>query len=364
MIILPYVESDPSPNTDSMKQQNLIGVTQEELSSLVGELGEPPFRARQLYYAIYRRQCLDWQRMTDLSRAFRMRIAEGFTLDLPQVLEVRSSQDGAEKFLLGLQDGRVIEMVYIPEPRRDTLCISSQVGCNVGCRFCVTGTLGFKRNLSAGEIIAQVLLCAQQKPGILKSLNLVFMGMGEPLLNYDEVMKAVRLLTDPPGMAISPRRITLSTCGIVPGLERLARETIIPLLAVSLGSPRDDLRNELIPVNRQWNLELLLTACAAIPLKKWITFEYTLLRGMNDRPEDARALVRLLSRFPAKVNLIPFNPHPALPFERSDPQAIAVFQGILFDSGISTFLRRSRGEDIQAACGQLAAGQERMVGGV
>jgi 23S rRNA (adenine2503-C2)-methyltransferase len=340
-----------------MEPQNLVGMRQEEIAVLLAGMGEPPYRARQLYSSIYRRQVLDWERMTDLSRSFRAAAARRFHLSLPHLREVLTAADGTEKFLLGLEDGCAVEMVYIPEPKRDTLCISSQVGCNAACRFCVTGTLGLKRNLAAGEIIGQVLLCAIRKAGVLKRLNLVFMGMGEPLLNYEAVMKAVQLLTDPQGMALSPRRITLSTCGIVPGLERMAKESVIPLLAVSLGSADDAVRSELIPVNRKWNLERLLDACRAVPLRKWITFEYTLLQGVNDRPEDALALARLLRRFPAKVNLIPLNPHPAIPYAPSDPESVARFQDILFSQDISAFLRRSRGEDIQAACGQLVAGQ-------
>ncbi len=340
-----------------MWRQNLIGLDQEEIAALLAETGQPPYRARQLYASIYRRQVLEWERMTDLSRNFRAAAAERFSLELPVLRELQAAVDGTEKFLLGLHDGQAVEMVFIPEPKRDTLCISSQVGCPAACRFCVTGTLGLKRNLTPGEIVGQVLLCSRRKAGILKRLNLVFMGMGEPLLNYDAVMKAIRLLADPQGMAISPRRITLSTCGIVPGLHRLAREAVIPLLAVSLGSPDDAVRSELIPVNRKWNLESLLEACRAVPLRKWITFEYTLLKGVNDRPEDARALAQLLRRFPAKVNLIPLHSHPALPYEPSGPEAVARFQEILFQHDVSAFLRRSRGEDIQAACGQLAAGQ-------
>jgi 23S rRNA (adenine2503-C2)-methyltransferase len=339
-----------------MRRQNLIGMTDMEMTELLTKMGEAPFRARQLYYAVYGRQCADFADMTDLSRSFRLRLAENFSLELPEIESLYCSTDGTEKYLLRLSDNHRIEMVHIPEPGRDTLCLSSQVGCSAACRFCVTATLGFKRNLTAGEIVGQVLLLSRRKPGILKTLNLVFMGMGEPLLNYEEVMKAFRLMADSRGLSISPRRITLSTCGIVPGLQRLAKETLIPQLAVSLGSPEDALRNELIPVNRKWDLKQLMQACRAVPVRKRITFEYTLLRGVNDRPEDARRLVRLLSHQSAKVNLIPLNPHPAIPFQRSEEGVAERFQSYLFDHGISAFLRKSRGEDIQAACGQLAAG--------
>jgi len=338
-----------------MKRKNLIGFTFPEMAELLEKMGEAPFRTRQLYYAVYGRRCTGFAEMTDLSQSFRTRLAEHFSLLLPEIQRVDSSTDGTEKFLLRLTDDSLIEMVHIPEPGRDTLCISSQVGCNAACRFCVTATLGFKRNLTAGEIIGQVLLLSQKKPDIFKTLNLVFMGMGEPLLNYDQVMKAFRLMADPDGLSISPRRITLSTCGIVPGLERLAQEPLIPQLAVSLGSPDDEVRSELMPINRKWNLGQLLRACRAVPVRKRITFEYTLLCGVNDRLEDARRLVRLLSHQPAKVNLIPLNPHPAIPYRRSDEEVAQRFQAYLFDHGISAFLRKSRGEDIQAACGQLAA---------
>lgn len=338
----------------SMSRTNLLGLTHEELCSLVQERKEKPFRARQLYHGLYGLRKPRLEGMTDLSKSFRARLAEEFEIRLPEVVRVERAADGTEKYLLRLDGDQRIEMVHIPEPRRNTLCISSQVGCNAGCRYCVTAAMGLRRNLTAGEIVGQVLLCEHLKPGELKNINIVFMGMGEPLLNFDATMKALRLLTDPEGIAVSPRRITLSTCGIVPELQRLGQEKILPRLAISLGAAEDTLRSQLIPVNRKWNLEALLAACKALPVRGRLTFEYTLIRGVNDSLPHARRLVKLLHGLRAKVNLIPLNPHPLLPYQRPEPETITAFQEALAQHGISAFVRRPRGDDISAACGQLA----------
>jgi 23S rRNA (adenine2503-C2)-methyltransferase len=336
-----------------MPLTNLLGLSLVEIQALVAERGEKPFRANQLYSNIYHLHRTKLEEMSDLSKSFRAQLATAFEIRLPQVLHKEHASDGTEKFLLRLHDGETVEMVHIPEPRRNTLCISTQVGCNAGCRYCVTATMGLRRNLTAAEIVGQVMLCELLLPGETKSLNLVYMGMGEPLLNYDATMRSLQLLADPKGMSISPRRITLSTCGVVPGLERLAQEKVIPRLAVSLGAPTDELRGRLIPLNRKWNLDALLEACRAMPIRDRITFEYTLIRGINDSPLLAKKLVKLLHGLRTKINLIPLNPHPLLPYERPDPNTILAFQEILIHHGLSAFIRQPRGDDISAACGQL-----------
>jgi 23S rRNA (adenine2503-C2)-methyltransferase len=339
----------------------LLGRSRDDLADLVAELGEPRFRARQLFDAIYRRRVLDAAKMTDLPTGLRDRLAAEHPFTATRVRSVFASSDGTRRYLLELGDGEAVEAVFIPEPRRDTICISSQVGCAVGCTFCMTARLKVRRNMTAGEIVSQVLVVLNDVYGagapVPHGTNIVYMGMGEPMLNYREVMGSVRLLADPEGPGIAPRRMTLSTSGIVPRIYDLAREPVRPELAVSLSAPNDELRDELIPINRKYPISELLAACREFPLgpRERLTFEYVMLDGVNDSPECARRLAHLLSGLRAKVNLIPHNPAPELPYAASPPERIAAFQQALRDRGVDAFVRRPRGRDISAACGQLAA---------
>jgi len=278
-----------------------------------------------------------------------------------RVGQVFVSHDRTRRLLLVLGDGREVETVFMPERHRDTICISTQVGCPLACDFCMTGVLGLMRNMTAGEIVSQVVLALNEvygpEVGPTHGTNIVIMGMGEPLLNYDEVMKSVRLLTDREGLDIASRRITLSTAGIVPRIYDLGREPIRPRLAISLTAATDELRNRLFPINRKYPLAELIEACRSWPLgeRERLTFEYVMLRGVNDGDRDARELVRLLNGIRAKINLIPHNPAPELPYQSSDMARILQFQSILSGTGLPAFIRRPRGQDISAACGQLAA---------
>jgi 23S rRNA (adenine2503-C2)-methyltransferase len=277
-----------------------------------------------------------------------------------QIENLFFSSDGTRRFLLRLGDGREVEAVFMPEARRDTICISSQVGCPLACDFCMTGVIGLKRNMTAGEIVSQVVIVLNQVYGAgagpPHGTNIVMMGMGEPLLNYDNVMKAIRLFADEAGLAIAPRRVTLSTAGIVPRIYDLAREEIRPRLAISLTAPTDELRDGLFPINRRYPLGELIKACRAYPLdeRERLTFEYVMLDGVNDGDRHARELVKLLAALKAKVNLIPHNPAPELPYLSSPMERILAFQGVLVAAGVPAFIRRPRGRDISAACGQLA----------
>lgn len=339
-----------------MKKSNLLGFDRDELVELAASLGEKPFRGRQLYHQIYRRKNFDWEAMTDLSKAFRRRLGESMTVALPAVQRRQDARDGTVKFLFRLIDGQFVESVFIPEPRRDTLCISSQVGCAVGCTFCLTAQMGFKRNLTPGEIVGQVLACIDQGVVDGSGFNIVFMGMGEPLYNYKNVMKSFRLLTDNEGMDLSHRKITLSTSGVVPVLKRMKEEESLPNLAISLNATTDGVRDEVMPINRKWNLDELLSACREFPAdsRRRITFEYVLLAGTTDSDEDAHRLARLLRGIRSKVNLIPYNPNPGLPHRRPSEERVERFKQILSDAHCSVFVRRTRGDDISAACGQLA----------
>ena len=341
---------------DSKSKKNLLGASLREMEDLIAEIGEPRFRARQIYTGIYRRRLRDWGGFTDLSLPLRQKLAARFDIQYPREVHVFESSDGTRRYLLEVARGNRIESVYIPEDKRDTFCISTQVGCAVGCLFCVTGKLKMRHNLTAGEIVGQILTLQADRPTTLKRLNLVFMGMGEPLLNYDNVMAALRLITDPLGMSISPRRITLSTAGIVPGLERLAGENLVPNLAISLSATTDEVRDALIPINRKWNLATLLAACRGFPLepRRRITFEYVLIAGTNDSPEDAQRLVKLLKGLRTKVNLIPLNSDPWVPHEAPSEERVLAFQQILVDHHVTAYIRRPRGTDISAACGMLA----------
>ncbi len=335
---------------------NLVGASLAEIEAIVAELGEPRFRGRQIYAALYTRRARSWESFTDLARSLREKLARRLAIEYPETMTAFQSSDGTRRTLFKVSGGHRIESVYIPEEKRDTFCISTQVGCAVECLFCVTGKLPMRRNLSAGEIVGQVLALQADRPTDMKRLNIVLMGMGEPLLNYDNVMKALRLMTDPLGMSISPRRITLSTSGIVPGLERLAREDLVPNLAISLNATTDATRDILIPINRKWNIAALLEACRRFPLepRRRITFEYVLIEGMNDTPEDALRLVHLLKGLKKKVNLIPLNADPWVPLKSPGEDRVLAFQRILIEHHLTACIRRPRGNDVSAACGMLA----------
>jgi 23S rRNA (adenine2503-C2)-methyltransferase len=335
-----------------------VDLTELELSELEDALeskGTKRFHARQLYRWIYRRGVTDFDLMTDLARTLRAQLRADFTINTPQVVSDETSVDGTRKFVLELHDRRRIESVFIPDTPSMTFCISTQVGCAMSCGFCLTGKMGLVRNLTAGEIAGQVRVLAAAT-GLLDSpFNIVLMGMGEPLHNYDNTMKALRMLHSEHGLSISPRRVTLSTVGIVPGLERLAQEPMMPNLAVSLHATTDEQRTMLVPPNSKYPLADILETCRRFPLKKRnrITFEYVLLDGVNDTPEDARRLVSLLSGIKAKVNLIPLNPAPGIPYARPSDARVDRFAQILADRHITVSVRKSRGQDIRAACGQL-----------
>ena len=326
-----------------------------ELESTLADRGIERFHARQLYRWIYRRGVTDFNVMTDLGRALRARFSESFAISTPRVVADEQSTDGTRKFVLELTDRKRIESVFIPDTPSMTFCISTQVGCAMGCGFCLTGKMGLVRNLTAGEIAGQVRVLAGATDMLDFPFNIVLMGMGEPLHNYDNTMKALRILHAEHGLAISPRRVTLSTVGIVPGLERLAREPLMPNLAVSLHATTDEQRTKLVPPNAKYPLAEILEACRRFPLKKRsrITFEYVMLDGVNDTPDDARRLVKLLSGIKAKVNLIPLNPAPGIPYDRPSDKRVDRFAQILADRHITVSVRKSRGLDIRAACGQL-----------
>ena len=326
-----------------------------ELEAMLEAHGVERFHARQLYRWIYKHGVTDVDRMTDLSRPLRETIKAKFVLTTPKVVTEDTSIDGTRKFVLELADSRRIESVFIPDTPSMTFCISTQVGCGMSCGFCLTGKMGLVRNLTAGEIAGQVRVLAAATGLLDHPFNIVLMGMGEPLQNYDQTMKALRMLHTEHGLAMSPRRITLSTVGIVPGLERLAREPLMPNLAVSLHATTDEQRTALVPPNRKYPLAAILEACRRFPLKKRsrITFEYVLLDEVNDTPEDARRLAKLLAGIKSKVNLIPLNPAPGIPFQRPSDERVDRFAQILADRHVTVSVRKSRGRDIRAACGQL-----------
>jgi 23S rRNA (adenine2503-C2)-methyltransferase len=326
-----------------------------ELEAALAELGEPRFRARQIWRWIYRRGVTDFAAMTDLGRDLRGRLTERFVVTGPEIVRRDTSVDGTVKFLLRLADGQLIEAVYIPETPNDTFCLSTQAGCAMRCGFCLTGRMGLARNLTAGEIAGQARLLARALGLLEAPFNIVLMGMGEPLHNYDATMKALRMLHDPHGLAVPARRMTLSTVGVLPALERLAREPLMPNLAVSLHATTEELRDRLVPVNRKYGLRDLVEACRRFPLRRRarITFEYVLLRGVNDTPEDARRLAALVRGLRAKVNLLPLNEAAGIPYRRPEDSRVDAFARILAEAGVTVTVRRSRGRDIRAACGQL-----------
>ena len=341
--------------------RSLIGLSRDELTAEIANIGAAPFRARQLWHWIYHRGARDFSEMTSLAKDFRHELSAHFTIARPAESRAQISLDGTRKWLLKFADGNEAECVHIPEEDRGALCVSSQVGCTLTCRFCHTGTQKLVRNLTAAEIVGQVLLARDAlnewpspKEGRLLS-NIVLMGMGEPLFNYDNVAKAIRIIVDHEGIGISKRRITLSTAGVVPMIRQCGEELGVKL-AVSLHAVTDELRDEIVPLNKKYPLAELLAACRDYPGSsnaRRITFEYVMLKDVNDSPAEARQLIRLISGIPAKVNLIPFNPWPGAPYECSTPEAISTFAAILTKAGYIAPVRTPRGQDIMAACGQL-----------
>ena len=336
--------------------ENLYGMDRHALEGVVGPLCGKPFHARQLFEWLYSRGERDFTRMSDLPRTLRDSLRSRFRAALPAVELAQTSSDGTIKYLLRLDDGKAVESVFIPEKRRITFCISSQIGCPLGCAFCLTARMGLVRNLSPGEIAGQAAVLAHAHRLPPNAYNLVFMGMGEPLNNYDNVLGAFRLLSDPRGMGIAPRHITLSTAGVVPGILRLAQEPSRPRLAVSLSATTDAQRDALMPINRAYPLRELFAALRRVPLapRERITLEYVLLRGINDTREDAARLARLASGMPIKINLIPYNDAAVAGYDAPSVPAARAFRDLLLERRISASLRRRRGADISAACGQLA----------
>jgi len=334
---------------------DLAALERPALETALEERGIERFRGRQIFQWIHKRGVTEIEKMTDLPRALRARLAHEFAITTPAIESRERSSDGTEKFLLKLEDGRLIESVFIPDTPSMTFCVSTQVGCAMACAFCLTGKMGLVRNLTAGEIAGQVRALVAALDMRNTRFNIVLMGMGEPLHNYDETMKALRMLADEHGLAVSPRRVTLSTVGILPALERLAAEPVMPNLAISLHAPSDELRGELVPINKKYGVDDIIAACKRFPLKRRsrITFEYVLLAGVNDSPADARRLAKMLSGVKSKVNLIPLNAAAGIPFERPSDEAINRFAQILADHHLTVSVRKSRGRDIRAACGQL-----------
>jgi 23S rRNA (adenine2503-C2)-methyltransferase len=334
---------------------NLAELDLPELEAAFVGRGLERFRARQVFAWIYRRGVTDVEAMTDLPRDLRASLSSAFTIETPAIASRERSSDGTEKFLLRLSDGKHIEAVFIPDTPAMTFCISTQVGCAMACAFCLTGKMGLVRNLTAGEIASQVRVLADAVGLRDKTFNIVLMGMGEPLHNYDAVMKAMRILCDEHGFALPPRRVTLSTVGLLPALEKLGTERLMPNLAISLHAPTDQQRGALVPINRKYGVADVIEACKRFPVRKRsrITFEYVMLAGVNDAPVDARRLARLLAGVKAKVNLIPLNAAAGIPFERPSDNVVDEFARILAERDVTVSVRKSRGRDIRAACGQL-----------
>ena len=340
---------------------DLLGYTRSELAALLEELGEKPYRAEQILKWLHHRFVSSFDEMSDISQVLRAKLNELAEIHEPKVLLEKQSRDGTRKWLLEARSGSAIEMVFIPEDNRGTLCVSSQVGCALDCSFCSTGKQGFNSNLTAGEIVAQLRIAVQKLADYYPErervvTNVVLMGMGEPLLNLDNVLPAVQLMMDDLGYGISKRKVTISTAGVVPGIKKLMEFTDASL-AVSLHAPNNAIRDQLVPINRKYPIEELLAACAAyargLGEKRTVTVEYTLIAGINDQPEHAAELSALLRGFPCKINLIPFNPFPGTDYHRPGSMAVRAFQNRLVQAGYSTMVRTTRGEDIDAACGQL-----------
>jgi len=349
--------------TDS--KVNLLDYDRQGLRDLFATLGEKPYRAEQVMKWIYHRHVTDFAAMTDVGKALRDKLDRAAEIVPPKTLFEKQAADATYKWLLGMDagapdaGGNAIEAVFIPESSRGTLCVSSQVGCGLNCSFCSTGTQGFNRNLSSAEIIGQVFVAAKHLGNVphqqRKLTNVVMMGMGEPLLNFDNVVRAMSVMRDDLGFGLANKRVTLSTAGLVPMIDKLSESTDVSL-AVSLHAPNDELRTELVPLNKKYPIAELIAACqryAARRPRTSVTFEYTMLKGVNDKPEHARQLVKLMRQLPSKVNLIPFNTFSGTQFERSEETVIRAFQKQLLDAGVLTMVRRTRGDDIDAACGQL-----------
>ena len=366
-----------APRIVAGSENNLVGKTRQELIGLLSAAGTPEkqakMRAGQIWQWIYQKGVRDFSAMTNLSKSYRAELAEKFSINVPEVVERQISNDGTRKYLMRIEGGHEVETVYIPEENRGTLCISSQVGCTLNCSFCHTGTQKLVRNLTAGEIVGQVLVARDDlgewpEPGRTPNTesrllsNVVLMGMGEPLYNFEAVRDAVNITMDNEGISLSRRRITLSTSGVVPEIARAANE-IGCMLAVSFHATNDEVRDTLVPINKKWNIETLLDALRAYPRlsnSERITFEYVMLKGINDSDADARRLVQLIKGIPAKINLIPFNEWPGAPYQRSDPDRIKSFSDIIFAAGYASPVRKPRGEDIMAACGQLKSASEKI----
>jgi 23S rRNA (adenine2503-C2)-methyltransferase len=353
--------------------QPIVGMELVDIQAALGR-GQPQFRARQIYEAVYHQGITDLAGISSLPKLLRARLTGDFPVGLPAIERRYDSVDGTRRYLLRLADGKTVETVWMPErtaaAERSTICISSQVGCPVNCGFCLTALLGLERNLTAGEIVGQVLRVISDNglsrgSGLNQSrgatggsgidrINIVMMGQGEPLLNLPSVIKATRLLTDPEGIAISPRRITLSTSGIIPKIRELGREPVRPKLAISLNASTEEQRSQLMPITRKYHLKDLIEACREYPLRPWekLTFEYVLLKDVNDTDADARRVVKLLAHLNAKVNLIALNPGPGIPFGTPEPVRVGAFQEIVRKS-LPCFIRKPRGLDVYAACGQL-----------
>jgi len=340
---------------DVLVKRNIKDLSFQELAAFLSERKQPAYRANQIRQWLFKKRATAFGDMTNLARSLRDQLEESFAMDRMKTVRRVESRDGTVKFLFGLGDGETIESVLIPEARRLTLCISTQVGCGFGCAFCATAVMGLKRNLTASEIADQVIEASRTLGAGERITHVVLMGMGEPLANYAQTVSALEIITDGEwGIGISPRRVTLSTVGLVPQVEKLMEETRINL-AISLHAPTNALRGELMPVNRKYSLEQLLDCCRKLPLprRRRITFEYVLLGDVNDSEQQARQLARLLRGIPSKVNVIPFNPHPGSVFVRPTPGRIERFKNVLHEEGTQVNVRRPRGDDIQAACGQL-----------
>ena len=363
-----HARSFAPPSAELEGKRLLIGLSREELAAEVAAMGEPAFRAKQLWHWIYDRGAESFEGMTSLSKGFREKLAESYVIGRPSVKTHQKSVDGTQKWLLRFPDGQEVESVHIPESDRGTLCVSSQVGCTLTCKFCHTGTQRLVRNLSASEIVGQVMLAKdsfEEWPASREGraiTNLVMMGMGEPLYNFENVAKALRIVMDGEGLGISKRKITLSTAGVVPMMQRCGEELGVNL-AVSLHAVNDEIRDQIVPINKKYPLAELLQACRDYPgvhNARRITFEYVMLKGVNDSDADARELVRILDGIPAKVNLIPFNPWPGAPYECSEPERVETFADILASHHMSAPVRQPRGQDIFAACGQLKSESQRL----
>ena len=364
------------PRKSGELRPNLIGMTREELGEVLAEIGvterQIKMRERQIWAWLYQRGVQSFDRMTNLSKDLRTQLAENFSLERPEIVTRQVSKDGTRKYLLRIEGGHEVEAVYIPEEDRGTLCISSQVGCTLTCSFCHTGTQNLVRNLTAGEIVGQIMVCRDDlnewpeegatNTGDQRLLsNIVLMGMGEPLYNFDAVRDAMKIAMDGEGISLSRRRITLSTSGVVPLIAR-AGDEIGTMLAISLHGTTDEIRNTLVPINKKWNVETLMQACRDYPKlsnSERITFEYVMLDGVNDSDSDAKRLVKLIEGIPAKINLIPFNPWPGAPYKRSSWDRIETFAEIVNKAGYASPVRTPRGQDIMAACGQLKSATER-----